>query len=481
MNVTRDVILDLAPLYLTGEASADSRALVELYLARDAELAEWMREQRASLPLDLGPAPSADLELRTLARIRRRIGVQRWIFSVGCFFVALALSLEVNIRGGRVVEFHFVARDYPVAALVCLVCALACFAAYHRLRKRRFGLVLLAALSAVGSVPSHSAAAQAPDREFRIDAAHSSVEFEIPFMYSHVRGRFDDVVGTIVVPDSAAGGVGGASAAAIIRVASLNTGSSHRDDHLRSADFFDAERFPVIAFRSERVVPTPGQRNGFTLIGGLTIHGSTRPVRVQCRMTLAPTSDSHNVVLAIFTGALAINRLDFGIMGGDARNDWFDRARSATMGDSVRITLEIHGWMADPANPAPYTRATIARLDSIGIDSAVATLRAAFRKDSAAVASSEGALDVVGRTLLDGGRVRDGFLWLHALARLLPRSVNAMVSVGLANKRMGDTARARVWYEQAMAADSLDTRAAVRLARLPVKTRVSEARDSKFW
>jgi len=132
----------------------------------------------------------------------------------------------------------------------------------------------------------------------------------------------------------------------------------------------------------------------------------------------------------------------------------------------VRISLEIHGWMPDPANPEPFTRKTIARIDSIGIDSAVARLRAAFAKDSGSVAASEGALDVVGRTLLDRGRAREGFLWLHAIARLLPRSVNAMFSVGLANQRMGDTTRARIWYEQAVAADSLDSRAAARLARL---------------
>jgi Flp pilus assembly protein TadD len=89
-----------------------------------------------------------------------------------------------------------------------------------------------------------------------------------------------------------------------------------------------------------------------------------------------------------------------------------------------------------------------------------------FQKDSAAVKGSEDALEVVGRTLLDEGRTRDGFLWLHALARLLPASANAMTSVGLANQRMGDTTRARIWYAQAIAADSLNSRAAARIGLL---------------
>ena len=465
MNVTRDVILDLAPLYLTGEASADSRALVDDYLASDPALAEWMREQRTSLPADLGPAPSSDLELRTLTRIRRRVGVQRWIFGVGCFFIALALSVEINLRNGRPVAFHFAARDYPAAAVVCVACAVVCFAAYHALRRRRYALIAIASLTAIGA-PTRGANAQGEDREFRIDAAHSSVEFEIPFMYSHVRGRFDDVEGTIVVAGSASRTTSRGAAAAVIRVASINTGSAHRDEHLRSEDFFDAAQFPVIAFRSERVESVADQPTAFTLVGRLSMHGRTLPVRIPCRMTLPPTTDSHNVIVAIFTGGLAVSRVAFGIMGGDAHNDWFDRARSATMSDSVRISLEIHGWMLNPMNPNAYTRATIARLDSIGVDSAVTRLRAAFAKDSAAFVANEAALDGVGRTLLERGRAREGFLWLHAIARLLPKSVNAMVSVGLANQRMGDTTRARIWYEQAAAADSLNPRAAARLALL---------------
>ncbi len=72
----------------------------------------------------------------------------------------------------------------------------------------------------------------------------------------------------------------------------------------------------------------------------------------------------------------------------------------------------------------------------------------------------------MGRTLVDRGRVREGFLWPHAIARLLPQSANAMVSVGLANERMADVARATVWYERAVAQDSMNTRAYARLEHL---------------
>jgi polyisoprenoid-binding protein YceI len=314
-------------------------------------------------------------------------------------------------------------------------------------------------LSATHRAPSVAAA----EREFRIDAGHSTVEFEIPFMYSHVRGRFDDVAGTIMLADSAHGGAAESSVMVVIRTASINTGSAHRNEHLRSPDFFDAERFPVIVFRSARVVR---RASDYEMSGSLTMHGFTRLVRIPCSLVVAPTDDPHNITITEFAGHTTIARQDFGITGGDAHNPWFDRLRSATMGDSVHINLEVHAWAADLTHPIPVVAATIGRIDSIGIDSAVAHLRAAFARDSSAVAGSEYSLDLVGQELLARGRSREGFLWLHALARLLPRSTSAMVSVGFANQMMGDTARAAAWYRQALAVDSLDPRANLRLALL---------------
>lgn len=316
----------------------------------------------------------------------------------------------------------------------------------------------LAALSA----PSRGAAAQ--EHEFRIDAGHSTIEFEIPFMYSHVRGRFDDVAGSVLLADPPAGGAARSSAMAVIRTASINTGSQHRDEHLRSADFFDAARYPLIVFRAQSVAPEAG--GGFAMTGLLSMHGVTRSVRLACRAMLPPTDDPHHVVIAGFTGSTMLARRDFGIAGSDAHNPWFDALRSATMGDSVRVTLEIHLWHPDDAHPDANVASTLARIDSIGIDSAVAHLRAAFARDSGVVAAAEPSLDLIGQTLLARGRVRDAFLWLHAVARLIPRSTMAMTSVGLANERMGDTVRAIAWYRQALAADSLNSRATLRLQRL---------------
>jgi hypothetical protein len=270
---------------------------------------------------------------------------------------------------------------------------------------------------------------------------------------------------TILLAQDAHGGLAASGVKAIIRTASINTGSSHRDEHLRSTDFFDAARFPAITFQSDKLAQAV---NGFLLTGALTLHGNTRPVRIRGHVALPPTVDPHNVVVAEFIGETTIARRDFGILGGAEHNAWFDALRSATMGDSVRITLEIHAWMPDADHPPPSVTMTVARIDSIGIDSAVAHLRQAFVRDSASFAASEYTLDLVGQTLIAQRRQHERFLWLHAIARLLPHSTNAMTSVGMANEVLGDTGRAATWYRQALTSDSLNTRASLRLRFLGV-------------
>jgi predicted anti-sigma-YlaC factor YlaD len=137
MNVAREVILDLLPLYLAGEASPASRALVEEHLQHDADLAERIRVLQAE-----GFAPTAsselspELELESLRRTRRLLGLQRWLFGLGIMFAALSLSMEFSFHDGRLREFHFLLRDHPLGLGLLLVLSLACWAAYITIRRR---------------------------------------------------------------------------------------------------------------------------------------------------------------------------------------------------------------------------------------------------------------------------------------------------------------------------------------------------------
>jgi len=136
MNVTREVILDLLPVYLSGEASPATRALVEEYMQQDPELAQRIRLQWAENFAKVVPsALPPDLELRSLRRTRRLLAWQRWLFGFGIFFAAMSLSNESSFAHGRLKEFHFLLRDYPVEFGLCLALGLACWTIYFAIRR----------------------------------------------------------------------------------------------------------------------------------------------------------------------------------------------------------------------------------------------------------------------------------------------------------------------------------------------------------
>lgn len=107
-----------------------------------------------------------------------------------------------------------------------------------------------------------------------IDSAHTTVSFAVRHLMSRVRGTFSDVSGQIVT----SGDPSGSTATAEIAVASVSTGNPMRDNHLRSADFFDAERHPAMAFASRALRQAEG---GWILSGELTIRDVTRPVELE--------------------------------------------------------------------------------------------------------------------------------------------------------------------------------------------------------
>jgi predicted anti-sigma-YlaC factor YlaD len=137
MNVTREVILDLLPVYLAGEASPATRALVEEHLKQDTELAERIRLQwRDNLATALPSALPPDLELRSLRRTRSLLGWQKWLFGFAIFFTAMSLSNEFSFEGGHFKEFHFLLRDYPIEFGICIALGLACWIGHYAIRRR---------------------------------------------------------------------------------------------------------------------------------------------------------------------------------------------------------------------------------------------------------------------------------------------------------------------------------------------------------
>lgn len=148
MNVAREVILDLLPLYLAGEASPATRALVEEYLRGDPGLERRVRAgdatllpdamSGAALPRGLaGPRP--ETELVTLVRTRRMLGRLRWTCALATAFTAIAFALRIDFTDGRLTSFRFLIQDYPRPLGLCLLAAAGLWALYFILRRRARG------------------------------------------------------------------------------------------------------------------------------------------------------------------------------------------------------------------------------------------------------------------------------------------------------------------------------------------------------
>ncbi|HEV2253570.1 MAG TPA: YceI family protein [Streptosporangiaceae bacterium] len=145
----------------------------------------------------------------------------------------------------------------------------------------------------------------APGR-WQIDPGHTEVAFiGRHFMLTKVRGRFTGVTGAIVVAEEP----GDSTAEVIIDMASVESGSQARDDHLRSADFFDAARHPTATFRGRAA---RWQGTGGLLAGELTIRGITRPVTLQVGY-LGHVADPWGGQRAVFTAEGTLNREDWGL------------------------------------------------------------------------------------------------------------------------------------------------------------------------
>lgn len=137
MTVSRDVILDLLPLYLEGAASPASRELVEAHLKDDPELARRVRAlaEQGEAPDGVGGLrPEAGIE--SLRRTRSAIALQRWLFAIGIAGTAIGLSLRIEFDDGRLSHLSPMLFEYPLAFGVPLAIGLGCLIAYRASRRR---------------------------------------------------------------------------------------------------------------------------------------------------------------------------------------------------------------------------------------------------------------------------------------------------------------------------------------------------------
>jgi polyisoprenoid-binding protein YceI len=173
--------------------------------------------------------------------------------------------------------------------------------------------------------------------EYTVDPVHSDVEFTIRYMITNVNGRFKEFSGTVsyepTAPDKLAADIE-------VKSSSITTDNERRDTHLRSIDFFSADSFPTLSFRSVRAFMKDQQT---FLEGDLTMRGVTR--RVTVPVNLLGEMESGDRIVAGFATTFKVDRKDYGILW----NRTLD-AGGLLLGNEVTIRIQLAARKVKEAN-----------------------------------------------------------------------------------------------------------------------------------
>ncbi|MFF3315273.1 YceI family protein [Streptomyces sp. NPDC003035] len=184
--------------------------------------------------------------------------------------------------------------------------------------------------TAVATLPVDPALA-ALTGEYTIDPAHSSIGFTVRHaMVTNVRGTFAEHEGTLTLDGS---NPGASSAVIDVTIASIDTGIADRDGHLRSGDFFDAERFPLMTFRSTEAERLGGDT--YRVTGDLTIKDVTKPLSIDLEFNGTATDVYGNERVG-FEGSAQILRSDWGLTWNAALE-----TGGVMVSDKVKLTFDI--------------------------------------------------------------------------------------------------------------------------------------------
>jgi polyisoprenoid-binding protein YceI len=194
-----------------------------------------------------------------------------------------------------------------------------------RLHSRFHALFALAALCSTLSIAPALAAT------WDVDPTHSTVGFKVKHLVvANVRGRFTKYTGTVVLDDA---DITKSKFIAKIDVASIDTENAKRDEHLRSADFFDAAKHPQLTFESLSVKKT---HNGIEVVGDLTMRGVTKPVLLMLEELSHEVKDPNGNPHRAFVMKGKINRRDFGLAWSKTVE-----GTGAVVGDEITLELEV--------------------------------------------------------------------------------------------------------------------------------------------
>jgi polyisoprenoid-binding protein YceI len=167
-------------------------------------------------------------------------------------------------------------------------------------------------------------------RIYPIDNNHSTVGFSVPILggMSKVKGKFADFSITLNQDEK---DITKSSVVVVIKATSIDTGIDRRDNHLRSADFFDVEKFPEIKFESNRI-----EKRGKSFIahGTLTMHGISKEIALPFAVTGTNKNAAGTKMSVGYSTRLTLNRRDFGI-------NWEHQTVPNFVGDNIEIEIDL--------------------------------------------------------------------------------------------------------------------------------------------
>jgi polyisoprenoid-binding protein YceI len=192
-------------------------------------------------------------------------------------------------------------------------------------------LFAVAALATLAALPLRA-------ETYSIDPGHSEVGFSVRHMVTNVRGRFNDFSGTINMDPK---NLPKSSVEFRVKTTSIDTAVPDRDKHLRSADFFDAEKYPEITFKSDSIAPAG--KDKYNVTGTLTMHGVSKKVTLPVSF-LGQAKDPWGGTRAGFETATTLNRKDYGIVWNKAIDNG-----GVLLGEDVKVEINIEAKADTPA------------------------------------------------------------------------------------------------------------------------------------
>jgi polyisoprenoid-binding protein YceI len=330
-------------------------------------------------------------------------------------------------------------------------------------------------MAALGVIASNAraqdpgAAASLVEQKYEVDPQHSSVVFIARILrVVKVLGRFPVYSATIIYdprhPDQS-------SVTAIIIAKSINTDMSFRDRHLRSPDFIDTERYPLIVFQSDSARASSG---GLWVSGRLTLHGITRPVVLPVTVVLPPTinNPASGILTVAFEATVKLSRADFAIAGTNKFNPDFDPATNL-VADSFDVTLEMaaqrqgyHDQRFGTGQPPSVGDTLLRTIEARGIGAGLRLYSVLRSSRPHAYNFDVDQLALLGHLLVDRGRTLDAIKIFQQNAEAYPHDASVFDAVGEADCLVGDRGGAKLAFARAAQLDSTDTTPIEMLRRL---------------